>query len=108
MGAYRDTRPKLGNVMDVLVETGYDPAEALKEIADKAAEMMNNEEFNPGNRIAFMNIGLKANSELLSYIAAKKKSVDVVIDDQTKKNPSDMSDEDLERAIREGSAGAAS
>lgn len=64
-------RPYLNNVIDVLVDAGYSPAEALVKCAKRAERESENEEYAPNVRAQFLTLAQKANSDLLEYIAPK-------------------------------------
>lgn len=64
-------RTTLRDVQDILVAHGYSPAEAMLRIASKAEEESGDETYEPSVRRAFLDMALKANAELLEYIAPK-------------------------------------
>lgn len=61
----------LKSVQDVLVDHGYSPAEAMVRIATQAEAESGDETYEPNVRRAFLEMSMRANSELLQYVAPK-------------------------------------
>ena len=69
--AAKRTQFDLKSVQEVLVSRGYSPAEAMLRIATQAECEAENEEYEISVRRAFLDMSLKANMELLQYVAPK-------------------------------------
>lgn len=64
-------RTTLLDVRAILEQHGYSPAEAILKIATKAASESTDESYEPAVRRAFLDMSLKANTELLQYVQPK-------------------------------------
>jgi len=68
---------RLDNVRDVLIQHGYSPAAATLRIAIQAEAESGDEGYEPSVRRAFLDMALKANTELLQYIEPKLSRTEV-------------------------------
>ena len=62
---------RLREVREVLEDAGYSPAEAMLRIAEQAELSSQDESYEISTRRAFAEMALKANMDLLQYVAPK-------------------------------------